>query len=83
MKKYYHCFQICFQGVGTIKNIIELTKGKDAVTGEEIDDINTGLGILGLVLFGKIGKVGKHINKIVQTASTTKSIMDLEEECDD
>ena len=83
MKKYYHCFQICFQDVGTIKNIIELTTGKDAVTGEELDDINTGLGILGLVLFGKIGKVGKHINKIVQTASTTKSIMDLEEECDD
>ena len=82
-EKILSLFLDLLPGVGAIKNIIELTTGKDAVTGEELDDIDTGLGILDLVPFGKIGKVGKHINKIVRTASTTKSIMDLEEENDD
>ncbi len=77
-EKILSLFLDLLPGVGTIKNIIELTTGKDAVTGEELDDVDTGLGILDLVPFGKIGKVGKHINKIVQTTSTTKSIMELD-----
>ena len=60
--------------VGQIKSGIELISGNDAVTGEELDIIDKGFCVLGLVPFGKMGRAGKRIGKVIDAAGTVKTI---------
>ena len=66
--------------VGNVKSGYELLTGKDAVTGEELNEIDKGLCALDLVPFGKFGKVGKRIRKVVDVAGTSFSFMEAGEQ---
>lgn len=65
---------------GNVKSFIEFVRGKDSVTGEELDEIDRGFCALDLIPIGKFGKVGKKIRKIVDVTSTSYSIMGITEQ---
>lgn len=60
--------------VGQIKSGIELISGNDAITGEELDIIDKGFCVLGLVPFGKMGRAGKRIGKVVKGTNIAKKV---------
>ena len=60
--------------VGQIKSGIELISGNDAITGEELDIIDKGFCVLGLVPFGKMGRAGKRIGKVINATGAVKTI---------